>query len=135
MTEVRKNMKKLSKVLTVLLGLISVGCMSDTGRVYLDTKPQGATVYINDRMIGKTPVDFKLTHDFAVELKIEKDGYYPIYEKLDAALVQIQWGKGNYKEYREKSIQEDYYTGEAATRKVRKWKIVTTYELKETNEK
>jgi hypothetical protein len=123
-----------SKVIIILLALISVGCMSDTGRVYVDTKPQGATVYVNDHMIGKTPVDFEFTHDFAVELRIEKDGYYPIYEKLDTAWVQIQWSKGNYKEYRERVTMFDPYAG-STTAQVKKWKIVTTYELKEANEK
>ena len=47
-------MKKLLNILFISLALISVGCMSDTGRVYLDTKPEGATVYVNDHMIGET---------------------------------------------------------------------------------
>lgn len=128
-------MKKLLNILFILLALISVGCMSDTGRVYLDTKPEGATVYVNERMIGETPVDFEFTHDVAVELKIEKDGYHPITERLDADWVHIQMGKGNFKEYGEKYEREDIQTGEVTTGQVRKWKIVTTYELKRTNEK
>ena len=128
-------MKKLLSILFIALPLISVGCMSDTGRVYLHTKPEGATVYVNDHMIGETPVDFEFTHDYAVELKIEKDGYYPITERLDADWVHIQIGKGNFKEYKEEYQRKDYQTGEVTTGKVRKWKIVTTYELRKTNEK
>ena len=128
-------MKKLLNILSISLSLISVGCMSDTGRVYLDTKPEGATVYVNDHMIGETPVDFEFTHDYAVELKIEKDGYYPITERLDTDWVHIQIGKGNFKEYKEKYQTKDYRTGEVTEGQFRKWKIVTTYELRKTNEK
>ena len=80
-------------------------------------------------------MDFEFTHDYAVELKIEKDGYYPITERLDADWVHIQIGKGNFKEYKKEYQRKDYQTGEITTAKVRKWKIVTTYELRKTNEK
>ena len=128
-------MKKLLNILFISLVLISVGCMSDTGRVYLDTKPEGAMVYINDRMIGETPVDFEFTHDFAVELKIEKDGYYPITEILNTDWVHIQMGKGNFKTYQGEYEQQNLQTGEVTKEEVRKWKIVKTYELKKKNEK
>ena len=129
-------MKKLLNILFISLVLISVGCMSDTGRVYLDTKPEGAMVYINDRMIGETPIDFEFTHDFAVELKIKKDGYYPITEILNTDWVHIQMGKGHFKEYQEEyERQEDMNKGEVTQAQARKWKIVTTYELKKKNEK
>lgn len=52
------------------------GCVER--RVWVDTDPPGALVWINDAQIGRSPVDVGITHDGVYDLRIEREGYEPI---------------------------------------------------------
>lgn len=57
----------------VLAGAMATGCVRRT--VTINTAPQGAVVYLNDREIGTTPasVDFTWYGDY--DVVVRKDGY------------------------------------------------------------
>ena len=85
-----------------LLGIVAmtVGCTYKRGLIELNTRPPGATVYLNQTMQGVTPVEFEYDFRQPAELKIEKDGYYLERESLDARWVVREHYKGNYREGR-----------------------------------
>lgn len=108
--------------LVVLAALLFVfGCMSDTGKVYLDTSPEQATVWLNNQAIGETPIEFNFTYDEPMIMEITRDGYYPISERLDAYWVHMEMVKGTYGEYRD--------TKEDGTKSRLYWKVTTTRTL------
>ena len=116
-------MNRLFIVVLVFVSLLSLGCMSDTGRVYLDTVPHDATVFVNDVEIGKTPVEFNFTHDEPMELEIVKTGYYPVSERMDTYWLRMEVTKGNYGEYRDEKPD--------GTKSRLYWKVMTTRKLHE----
>ncbi len=59
-----------------LLGGFLGGCVER--RIWIDTEPQGALVWINDAQAGRTPVDVAITHEGTYDLRIEKEGYEPL---------------------------------------------------------
>jgi hypothetical protein len=61
--------------------LLLVGCVER--RVWIDTDPPGALVWLNDAQIGRTPVDVGIVHDGTYDLRIEKAGYEPIVTGAD----------------------------------------------------
>jgi len=52
------------------------GCIER--RIWIDTDPPGALVWLNDRELGRTPVDVAVVHDGVYDLRIEKDGFQPL---------------------------------------------------------
>jgi hypothetical protein len=52
------------------------GCVER--RIWIDTEPQGALVWVNDAQVGRTPVDLAITHEGTYDLRIEKEGYEPL---------------------------------------------------------
>ncbi|MEY5033274.1 MAG: hypothetical protein RL354_2305, partial [Planctomycetota bacterium] len=69
-----------SPAITSMLAMVGfaflTGCVER--RVWVDTDPPGALVWINDAQIGRSPVDVGITHDGVYDLRIEKEGYEPI---------------------------------------------------------
>jgi hypothetical protein len=61
-------------VAAVVLAL--TGCVER--RVWIDTEPPGALVWLNDTQLGRSPVDVGITHDGVYDLRIEKEGYEPL---------------------------------------------------------
>jgi hypothetical protein len=82
-------------VCTILLAL---GCTPKVGLVALDTRPPGASVYVDQRIVGETPVTFVFNMEKPATLKIEKDGYYPKTESLTVSWVKSEYHKGNFVE-------------------------------------
>lgn len=72
---------------TILLGLVACtlvlpGCL--TRRITVTSNPAGATVWLNDAEVGRTPLstDFTYYGDYDVRVKLE--GYEPINERMTA---------------------------------------------------
>ena len=63
-------------ILAIAATALLSGCVER--RVWVDTDPPGALVWINDAQIGRSPVDAGITHDGVYDLRIEKEGYEPI---------------------------------------------------------
>jgi len=52
------------------------GCVER--RLFIDTDPPGALVWLNDAQLGRTPVDVRIVHDGTYDLRIEKEGFEPV---------------------------------------------------------
>ena len=59
---------------STLIGL--TGCVER--RIWIDTDPPGALVWLNDAQLGRTPVVVSILHDGVYDLRLEKDGFEPI---------------------------------------------------------
>lgn len=57
------------------------GCVER--RIWIDTDPPGALVWLNDAQLGRSPVDVGILHDGVYDLRIEKDGFEPIVTGVD----------------------------------------------------
>lgn len=86
---------RIAGMLVLFAVALSLGCTSKVGLVALDTRPQGATIYLDDNMVGQTPVQFELNLEIPVTLRIEKDGYYPQTESLNVRWVKSEHYRGN----------------------------------------
>ncbi len=60
-----------------VLGTFTLGGCVER-RIWIDTEPAGALVWLNDAQLGRTPLDLSITHDGVYDLRIEKEGYEPI---------------------------------------------------------
>ena len=112
-------MKKI--LLIVLLSVVLSGCMLYTGLVYMDTMPDGATLYLNGREEGRTPLTFEFTHDHPIVMTIEKRGYDSIREVMDAYWLVGEYRRGHYAEQHGLIIR-----GKARSRG---WKVETSRKL------
>ncbi len=94
-------MKRRLTITFLLCGItMAMGCTSKRGLIVLNTRPLGATVYLNQTKQGVTPVEFEYDFRQPAKLKIEKDGYDTKKESLDEAWVVREYQKGNYMEGR-----------------------------------
>jgi hypothetical protein len=65
-------------ILLMSLGLTLValpGCVRRT--VTIDSQPQGAIVWLNDREVGRTPVDVDFVFYGTYDVRLVKEGYEP----------------------------------------------------------
>ncbi len=64
----------------VLLGgvalLGSSGCVRRT--LTITTEPSGALLWLNDREVGRTPVEVDFDHYGTYDVRLERDGYEPM---------------------------------------------------------
>lgn len=62
----------------VLVGLLvpMAGCVER--RLFIDSDPPGALVWLNDAQLGRTPVDVRIVHDGTYDLRLEKEGFEPV---------------------------------------------------------
>jgi hypothetical protein len=84
----------VASVLCVLM--LALGCNPKVGLITLDTKPQGATVYLNAQKVGETPVTFEYDMEKPVTLRLLKEGYQPREEKVTVDWVKSEYHQGNY---------------------------------------
>ena len=56
--------------------LVLPGCVKRT--ITITSDPEGALVWLNDREIGRTPVDVEFVHYGAYDVRLVKDGYEPL---------------------------------------------------------
>ena len=59
------------------------GCVKRT--ISISSNPSGALVWVNDREVGRTPVEFEFLYYGEYDLRLERDGYEPI--------MTTQWAK------------------------------------------
>ncbi len=53
-----------------------VGCVKRT--ISISSNPSGALVWVNDREVGRTPVEFEFLYYGEYDLRLEKEGHEPI---------------------------------------------------------
>ena len=52
------------------------GCVKR--KISISSNPQGALVWVNDREVGRTPVEFEFLYYGEYDLRLEKESYEPI---------------------------------------------------------
>ena len=62
--------------LAVLFCCLMLGCGDRT--ISITSSPSGALVWVNDREVGRTPVQIGFIYDGQYDVRIERDGYEPI---------------------------------------------------------
>ncbi len=63
-------------VLLFLIFAVSFGCVKRT--INIQSSPAGALVWLNDREIGRTPIELDFLYYGEYDLRVELDGYRPI---------------------------------------------------------
>ena len=65
-------------LLVLLAGLClnAAGCVKRTMRITSD--PSGALVWVNDREVGRTPVDVQFVHYGTYDVRLVKEGWEPL---------------------------------------------------------
>jgi hypothetical protein len=75
--------------------ILGLGCTPKVGLIALESRPQGAAVYLNQDRVGETPVTFEFNLEKPVTLRLEKDGYFPKTENLNVGWVKSEYQRGN----------------------------------------
>ncbi|MEM6460042.1 MAG: PEGA domain-containing protein [Planctomycetota bacterium] len=60
------------------------GCVERT--ISITSAPAGALVYLNDREVGRTPVTVPFTFYGTYDVRLERDGYAPLWTTGEAAM-------------------------------------------------
>lgn len=71
-------MSRLSAIpaLLLLVTLCATGCVRRT--VTITTEPPGALVWLNDREVGRTPVEVDFDYYGTYDVRLQRDGYEPV---------------------------------------------------------
>ena len=73
---------------TIVCTFVIGACFSTLGcvrrKLNITSSPPGALVYLNDREVGRTPVDVDITYYGTYDVRLLKDGYEPITTSGDA---------------------------------------------------
>ena len=70
-------MPRMSLIGMVLAALVaSSGCVRRT--ITITTEPQGTLVWLNDREVGRTPVEVDFKHYGTYDVRLEHRGYEPM---------------------------------------------------------
>lgn len=64
----------LSAAIVTVAGV--AGCVERT--ISIDSEPDGALVWLNDREIGRTPVEVEFVHYGVYDVRLQADGYEPL---------------------------------------------------------
>ncbi|MFM7260882.1 MAG: PEGA domain-containing protein [bacterium] len=77
------SMKRLPLVLSMLAtSIVLGGCVER--RVWIETDPPGALVWLNDTQVGRSPVGVSITHHGIYDVRIEKEGFEPLLTSADS---------------------------------------------------
>ncbi len=66
----------IAAVLPAAAGSFATGCVRRT--ITITTEPPGALVWLNDREIGRSPVDIDFEHYGTYDVRLERPGYEPV---------------------------------------------------------
>lgn len=64
------------RILATLLVIAMTGCVKRT--ISITSEPAGALVWVNDREVGRTPVDVAFTYYGEYDVRLDLAGYEPI---------------------------------------------------------
>ncbi len=62
--------------ISILVACFLFGCVKRT--ISISSTPSGAIVWVNDREVGRTPVDIDFLYYGEYDVRVEKDGQEPI---------------------------------------------------------
>ena len=60
----------------LMLPLLCTGCVRRT--ISIVSNPPGALVWLNDREVGRTPIEVEFLYYGTYDVRIVKDGYEPL---------------------------------------------------------
>ncbi len=66
----------IAAALLAAAGSFATGCVRRT--ITITTEPPGALVWLNDREIGRSPVDIDFEHYGTYDVRLERPGYEPV---------------------------------------------------------
>jgi len=70
-------MRTVPPLLLLLVLLPGAGCVQRT--ITVTSEPSGALVYLNDEEVGRTPVTVPFTFYGTYDVRLEADGYQPLW--------------------------------------------------------
>lgn len=73
-------------ILLFLSALALTGCVERT--ITITSEPSGALVWLNDREVGRTPLDVDFLHYGEYDVRLEKPGYEPL---MTSGLASPPW--------------------------------------------
>lgn len=76
------GMNRTAPLLLVLPCMLSTGCVQRT--ISITSEPSGALVYLNDEEVGRTPVVVPFTFYGVYDVRMEADGYHPLWTRQKA---------------------------------------------------
>ena len=68
---------RIAHLLLAVLCLLATGCIQRT--ISITSEPSGALVYLNDQEVGRTPVTVPFTFYGVYDVRMEADGYHPLW--------------------------------------------------------
>ncbi|CAG0980846.1 hypothetical protein PHYC_01755 [Phycisphaerales bacterium] len=68
--------------LCVVCGFALPGCL--TRKVSVTSEPSGATVFVNDVEVGRTPVEAQFRYYGGYDVRVEKEGFEPLRTRANA---------------------------------------------------
>src|SRR5690242_9766199 len=77
----------LRMILLAVLAVVFGGCAEST---FIRTSPPDAKVYVNDKFVGVSPVEYSVSRgEFRenIPVRIERDGYYPVSSTLQTHIA------------------------------------------------
>ena len=63
-------------ITSILVFATFVGCVKR--KISITSSPQGALVWVNDREVGRTPIEFEFLYYGEYDLRLQKEGFEPI---------------------------------------------------------
>jgi hypothetical protein len=72
----------MSRILLPLMCFMLIGCVERT--ISISSQPNGALVYLNDEEVGRTPVDVPFTFYGVYDVRMERDGFKPLWTTHEA---------------------------------------------------
>lgn len=76
-------MRHATLMCLVLLTVLATGCVERT--INITSTPSGALVYLNDQEVGRTPLVTPFTYYGVYDVRLEKEGYQPMWTSERAA--------------------------------------------------
>lgn len=78
----RSRSVRVAGALCVGVTALAGGCMQRS--LEITSEPEGATVYLNDVEVGRTPLEVGFTYYGEYDVLLMKDGYEPLRTRADA---------------------------------------------------
>lgn len=84
-------MKRTALHAVALIGIACAlgGCVER--RLVITSEPAGATVYLNDAELGRTPLEVDFTYFGTYDVRLRKDGYEPLVTSRNAKAPFHEW--------------------------------------------
>jgi hypothetical protein len=81
-----RTRRRTAGLLAGLVAMVGAGCVERT--ITITSEPAGALVHLNDEEVGRTPVTVPFTFYGKYDVRVEADGYQPLWTRTEAV---AQW--------------------------------------------